>query len=178
MAARRSRYRFEIARFSSSASSEPSNMWLLKSGGCPRATRASLISISGSRNGFRFFGWQWSVCSAISTSWRSARRWAASAITRAPSAMSRTAGPVAWAPPPLETCTIPSLRASAKPSSTAFSVSRPETLMPGYAKRPPFALSSMAQYCSNVAIGMAGPPSHAGCASARCCSASARISAR
>jgi hypothetical protein len=33
----------------------------------------------------------------------------------------------------------------------------------------------MAQYWSNVAIGMAGPPSHAGCAPARCCSASARI---
>ena len=39
-------------------------MWLLKSGGSPRATRASLTSISGSTNGSRFLGWQWSVCSA------------------------------------------------------------------------------------------------------------------
>ena len=66
---------------------------------------------------------QWSVCSAMFTGYFSATTWANSASATAPVTMSFTPVPEANSAPPVETWMIPSLSASAKPLSAAFSVS-------------------------------------------------------
>jgi hypothetical protein len=57
--------------------------------------------------------------------------------------MSLTVGPERYSAPPVETWMIPSLSASAKPASAAFSVWDDETLMAGNANDSRFALSSI-----------------------------------
>ena len=74
---------------------------------------------------------QWSVCSATLTGYFAATTCANSAIATAPVTMSLTFEPDANSDPPVDSCTIPSLSASAKPHSAAFSVSEDVTLMAG-----------------------------------------------
>src|SRR3954453_9120736 len=70
--------------------------------------------------------------------------------------MSLTVGPERYSAPPVETWTIPSLPASAKPARAAFSVCEEETLIAGKAKDFALAVSSISAYFSGLAIGMAG----------------------
>jgi hypothetical protein len=60
-----------------------------------------------------------------------------------PVTMFFTVGPDRYSAPPVETWTMPSLSASAKPRITAFRVWDDVTLMAGYAKEPAFAVSSI-----------------------------------
>ena len=53
-------------------------------------------------------------------------------------------GPDAYSPPPVDTCTIPSEPASAKPCRAALRVWEELTLMAGYANAFSLALSSIA----------------------------------
>jgi hypothetical protein len=57
--------------------------------------------------------------------------------------MSLTRAPDRNSAPPVDTCTIPSLSASANPRRAAFSVSDDVTLMAGKAYSPAFAASSI-----------------------------------
>ncbi len=83
------------------------------------------------------------MCSATWTSYFAATMCANSASATAPVTMSLTEVPDANSAPPVETCMIPSLSASANPRSAAFTVSEEVTLIAGYAKPPAFARSSM-----------------------------------
>lgn len=74
---------------------------------------------------------QWSVCSAMLTSYCLATSCAYSAIAVAPATMFFTVGPEAYSAPPVVIWTMPSLPASAKPRSAAFSVWDEVTLMAG-----------------------------------------------
>src|SRR5690349_24610057 len=74
--------------------------------------------------------------------------------------MSLTVGPERYSAPPVDTCTMPSLPASANPRIAALSVCEDDTLMAGYAKDPAFARSSMSAYTSGVAMGMGSPSGH------------------
>ena len=65
-----------------------------------------------------------------------------------------TVGPERYSAPPVETWTMPSEPASAKPCSAALSVCDDDTLMAGKAKSPLLAASSISAYFSGVAIGM------------------------
>ena len=66
-----------------------------------------------------------------------------SASAVAPVTMSLTAWPERYSAPPVEIWTIPSLPASAKPFSAAFSVWVEVTLIAGNAKPCRFAVSSI-----------------------------------
>src|SRR5450759_644074 len=68
--------------------------------------------------------------------------------------MSLTVVPERNSAPPVETCTMPSDSASAKPRSAAFSVCEDVTLMPGEAKALSFARVSISAYTSGVAMGI------------------------
>ena len=57
--------------------------------------------------------------------------------------MSLTVGPDRYSAPPVETWMMPSLPASAKPCSAAFSVCDDETLIAGKANAPALARSSI-----------------------------------
>ncbi len=57
--------------------------------------------------------------------------------------MSLTVGPDQYSAPPVDTWTMPSLSASAKPARAALSVCDEETLMAGKAKDSRLALSSI-----------------------------------
>ena len=57
--------------------------------------------------------------------------------------MSLTVGPDRYSAPPVETWTMPSLPASAKPRSAALSVCEEVTLIAGYANAPALARSSI-----------------------------------
>src|SRR4051795_12784853 len=70
--------------------------------------------------------------------------------------MSLTVGPERYSAPPVETWTIPSLPASAKPARAAFSVCDEDTLIAGKAKDFALAVSSISAYFSGVATGMRG----------------------
>jgi hypothetical protein len=74
---------------------------------------------------------QWSVCRAIVTSYVLATWWAYSASACAPMTMSLTVGPDRYSAPPVDTCTMPSLSASANPRSAALSVCELVTLIAG-----------------------------------------------
>ncbi len=63
-------------------------------------------------------------------------------------------GPERYSAPPVETWTMPSEPASAKPWSAAFRVCEDDTLMAGKAKPCDFAASSISAYFSGVAMGM------------------------
>src|SRR3954469_24147051 len=69
-----------------------------------------------------------------------------------------TFGPERYSAPPVEIWMIPSLPASAKPRSAAFSVCEDETLMAGKANDFDFAASSISAYFSGVATGMRKSP--------------------
>ena len=84
---------------------------------------------------------QWSVCSAMFTSNLAATTCAYSASAHAPVTMSLTVLPDRNSAPPVETWTMPSLSASAKPRIAAFSVWDEVTLIAGYANAPAFARS-------------------------------------
>jgi hypothetical protein len=71
------------------------------------------------------------VWSATCTGYLAATTWANSASAVAPVTMSFSRWPDRNAAPPVDTCTIPSLAASANPRSAAFSVSDEVTLTPG-----------------------------------------------
>ena len=75
--------------------------------------------------------------------------------------MSFTAVPAANSAPPVETWMIPSLPASANPLRAALTDTEEVMLIAGYAKPPSLARSSMAEYVSEVARGMAVVPSAA-----------------
>ncbi len=83
------------------------------------------------------------MCSATWTGYLSATTCANSASADAPVTMSLTAWPDRYSAPPVEICTIPSLPASAKPFSAAFSVCVEVTLIAGNAKPCCFAVSSI-----------------------------------
>ena len=74
---------------------------------------------------------QWSVCRATFTGYLSATTRAYSASAAAPVTMSLTVAPDRNSAPPVETWTMPSLSASAKPRSAAFSVWEEVTLIAG-----------------------------------------------
>ena len=63
-------------------------------------------------------------------------------------------GPERYSAPPVETWTMPSEPASAKPWRAAFRVCEDDTLMAGKAKPCDFAASSISAYFSGVAMGM------------------------
>jgi hypothetical protein len=70
--------------------------------------------------------------------------------------MSLMVGPDRYSAPPVDTWTMPSLSASAKPRSAALRVCDDVTLIAGYANAPDFARSSIWAYFSGVAIGIDG----------------------
>ncbi len=76
---------------------------------------------------------QWSVCSAMLTGYFFATSAAYAAKATEPVTMSLIVGPERYSAPPVETWMIPSLPASAKPASAAFSVWEEDTLMAGNA---------------------------------------------
>ncbi len=120
-----------ICRFSSSGTAEPSHMCDWNSGSRPLLTRSAEIASSGRTNPSSLSLGQWSVCSAMLTSYALATWWAYSARACEPSTMSLTVVPDRNSAPPVETCTMPSLSASAKPRMAAFSVIEEEMLMAG-----------------------------------------------
>src|SRR5215210_945218 len=63
-------------------------------------------------------------------------------------------GPEAYSLPPVDTWTMPSEPASAKPCSAAFNVWEELMLIAGYANEPFLAASSISAYTSGVAMGM------------------------
>ena len=99
---------------------------------------------------------QWSVCSATLIGYFFATSAAYAANATEPVTMSLMVGPERYSAPPVETWMIPSLPASAKPASAAFSVWEEDTLIAGNANDFDFAASSISAYFSGVAIGM--PP--------------------
>ena len=121
----------EIFKFSSSSTTEPSNMCDWKRGPLPSAIRLRDASRSGLRKPSTFSGWQWSVWRATSTSCFSARMCVASASTMAPKAASLTFRPDANWPPPVETWMMPSDFESAKALSAALIVVIEVTLTAG-----------------------------------------------
>ena len=74
-----------------------------------------------------------------------------------PVTMFLTVGPERYSAPPVETWTMPSEPASAKPWRAAFRVCEDDTLMAGKAKPCDFAASSISAYFSGVAMGMTAP---------------------
>ncbi len=120
-----------MVRFSSSGTAEPSHMWDWNSGSSPRATRSAEMAMSGRMYPSSLSLGQWSVCSAIWTSkfFATMRAYSASAV--APATMSLTVVPEANSAPPVETWTIPSLSASAKPRIAASRVWLEVMLMAG-----------------------------------------------
>ena len=106
-------------------------MWLWNNGPLPSAMRWRDASSSGRRNDSTLPGWQWSVCSATSTLYFAARRWAASANTMAPKASSPTLEPEANLPPPVETWMMPSDLASANARKAPLMVMMEVTLTAG-----------------------------------------------
>ena len=74
---------------------------------------------------------QWSVCSATVTGYFLATSCAYAANATDPVTMSLTVGPDRYSAPPVETCTMPSLPASAKPRRAALSVCDEVTLIAG-----------------------------------------------
>ncbi len=74
---------------------------------------------------------QWSVCSAMLTGYFLATSWAYAASATEPVTMSFTVGPDRYSAPPVDTCTMPSLPASAKPRRAALSVCDELTLIAG-----------------------------------------------
>src|SRR6478752_787623 len=145
-----------ICRFSSSGTAEPSHMWDWKSGSSPRATRSTEMSSSGRTKPSSLSLGQWSVCSATLIGYFFATSAAYAANATEPVTMSLMVGPERYSAPPVETWMIPSLPASAKPASAAFSVWEEDTLIAGNANDFDFAASSISAYFSGVAIGM--PP--------------------
>ena len=74
---------------------------------------------------------QWSVCSATLIGKFVATSAANVANASDPPTMFLTVGPDRYSAPPVETWMMPSVSASAKPCSAAFSVCDDETLMAG-----------------------------------------------
>ena len=101
------------------------------SGSLPCLTRSTEMSTSGSMNAPSLGSGQWSVCSAMLTSYLSATTPAKAAMASAPATMFFTPWPDQNSAPPVEACTMPSLPASAKPLIAAFSVCEDVTLMAG-----------------------------------------------
>ncbi len=118
-------------------------MWLWKIG-CPPALTFSVLAASSGRTkpSSLSFG-QWSVCSAMFTSYFPATSCAYAASARAPVTMSLMVEPERYSAPPVLTWTMPSLSASAKPWIAAVSVWLDETLMAGNAYEPVRAWSSI-----------------------------------
>ena len=109
------------------------------SGSSPRATRSLEMASSGRTNLSSLSFGQWSVCRAMLTGYFLATSCAYAAKATEPVTMSFTVGPDRYSAPPVETCTIPSLPASAKPRSAALSVCDEVTLIAGYANPPALA---------------------------------------
>ena len=68
-----------------------------------------------------------------------ATSWAYAANATDPVVMSLMVGPERYSAPPVETCTMPSLPASANPRRAAFRVWDEVTLIAGYANPPALA---------------------------------------
>ncbi len=100
------------------------------SGSSPRSTRPREIATSGRMYPSSLSFGQWSVCRAMWMGYLAATTCANSASAVAPTTMSLTE-PDRYSAPPVETCTIPSLPASANPLSAAFSVWLEVTLIEG-----------------------------------------------
>ena len=101
------------------------------SGSSPRATRSLEMASSGRTNPSSLSFGQWSVCSAMFTGYFLATSRANAANATEPVTMSLTVGPDRYSAPPVETWTMPSLSASAKPRSAALSVCDDVTLIAG-----------------------------------------------
>ena len=86
---------------------------------------------------------QWSVCSATLTGYAFAASRANAANATDPATMSLIVAPDRNSAPPVDTCTMPSLSASAKPRSAACSVCDEVTLIAGYANDRSLAVSSI-----------------------------------
>ena len=100
--------------------------------GVPRVRlRSVLSSSSGRTNPSSLSFGQWSVCSAMLTSKLLATSCAYAARATAPVTMFLTDGPDRYSPPPVDTWTMPSLPASAKPLMAALRVCELVTLMAG-----------------------------------------------
>ena len=84
------------------------------SGSWPRSTRSREIATSGRMYPSSLSFGQWSVCRAMWMGYLAATTCANSASAVAPTTMSLTE-PDRYSAPPVETCTIPSLPASANP---------------------------------------------------------------
>ena len=101
------------------------------SGSSPAATRSSEMASSGRTNLSSLSFGQWSVCRATLTGYFLATSCANAANATEPVTMSLTVGPERYSAPPVETWMMPSLSASAKPRSAAFSVCDEVTLIAG-----------------------------------------------
>src|SRR4051794_27146830 len=76
------------------------------------------------------------------------------ASAREPATMSFTVEPDRYSAPPVLTCTMPSLSASANPWTAATRVWLEDTLIAGNAYEPSRARSSISAYTSGVAMGI------------------------
>ena len=113
------------------------------SGFSPRRTRSREMSSSGRTKPSSLSLGQWSVCSAMLTGYFLATSWAYAANATDPVTMSLTDGPERYSAPPVETWTMPSEPASAKPLRAALSVCEDDTLMAGNANAFFLAVSSI-----------------------------------
>ena len=120
-----------IARLRCNSVAEPSHIWDWNSGFSPRATRSCEIAINGRTKLPSLFSGQWSVCSTTFTGYFAATTRANSAIATEPVTMSLTLPPEANSAPPVDSWTMPSLLASAKPRKAALRVSDDVTLIAG-----------------------------------------------
>ena len=108
-------------------------MWLWKIGRPPALTCSALAASSGRTKPSSLSLGQWSVCSAMLTEYFLATSWANAASASDPVTMSLTVEPERYSAPPVLTCTMPSLSASAKPWMAAVRVWLEETLIAGKA---------------------------------------------
>ncbi len=106
-------------------------MWDWNTGLPPAATRSFDTASSGRTNPSSLSWGQWSVCSAMLTGYFFAASSANAAKASEPATMSLIVDPDRYSAPPVETWTIPSLSASAKPRIAACKVCEEVTLIAG-----------------------------------------------
>jgi small subunit ribosomal protein S5 len=119
------------ARAAAASAAEPSHICDWNSGSSPLATRSIEICSSGRMYPSSLSFGQWSVCRAMFIGYFAATVWANCASATAPVTMSFTPAPDRYSAPPVDIWTMPSLSASAKPRSAAFSVWLDVTLIDG-----------------------------------------------
>ncbi len=120
-----------ISRFSSSGTADPSHMCDWKIGSPVSATRSLEASSSGRTKPSSLSFGQWSVCSATLIGYGLAASAANAAKASDPLTMFLMVAPERNSAPPVDTWTMPSLPASAKPRSAACRVWEDVTLIAG-----------------------------------------------